>query len=108
MPGGITENSIGNSSQFMEFTSCLWSRTEQKRALPVPLSPQAGGGHTQSCAILRSNMRGLTPCREMDFTQMIQAIPQQINKQITITSPKVGGSDQNLELHSELSKIPSF
>lgn len=65
-------------------------------------------GHTQSCAILRSNMRGLTPCREMDFSQMIQAIPQQINKQITITSPKVGGSDQNLDLHSELSKIPSF
>lgn len=44
----------------------------------------------------------------MDFSQMIQAIPQQINKQITITSPKVGGSDQNLDLHSELSKIPSF
>lgn len=75
------------SGPLVEFSS--WAG-QGKRGQPVPVIP-GWLWQIYSCASLGNTTRGLTPWRwgsRIDLTKITQAVIEQINKQITVTSPK--------------------
>ena len=72
------ERKGSNNRQLVDFIS--WWCQERSRREPNEPHCQAGGG-TQSCVSLSSNMRGLTPWRKIDFSQIKDPASRSTNKQ---------------------------